>query len=138
VNEVGNLSFSDTASRLQEYPFYIGNDTGLSHLATLVAEKVLIIYGGGTFRRFFPWQTAINQHIIYKGLDCFDCNWICKHAERYCLTSIGSKDVVEFFDEIVAGIAPLERDLNSKNETYIPAWQILNAVMSVSVRPQRD
>jgi ADP-heptose:LPS heptosyltransferase len=131
---VGNLSFSDTASRLQEYPFYIGNDTGLSHLASLVAEKVLIIYGGGTFRRFFPWETAANQHVIYKGLDCFDCTWSCKHPERYCLTSIKSNDVVQFFDEIVAGTAPIERDLNSKNETYITAWQILNGGKKINIR----
>ena len=138
VNEVGNLSFSDTASRLQEYPFYIGNDTGLSHLASLVVKKVLIIYGGGTFRRFFPWETAINQHVIYKGLDCFDCTWSCKHPERYCLTSIKSNDVVQFFDEIVAGTAPVERDLNSKNETYVTAWQILEGGKNVEVRSARE
>ena len=59
------------------------------------------------------------------------------HAQLYvvyCLTSIKSNDVVQFFDEIVAGNAPLERDLNSKNETYVTAWQILEGGKKINIR----
>lgn len=122
-SHAGKLSFRETAVELRQYPYYIGGDTGLSHFATLICQNVLVILGGGTFRRFFPWPQARNQHIIFQGMDCFDCDWSCKHPERYCLTRIQPQNVVEYFKGIVNGTSESERDLNPYNERYILGWR---------------
>lgn len=122
-NHAGKLSFRETAAELRRYPFYIGGDTGLSHFATLICQNVLVIMGGGTFRRFFPWPLARNQHVLFHGMDCFDCDWSCKHPERYCLTRIEPRNVVEQLDGMVKGAQAKERDLNPVNERYPIGWR---------------
>ncbi|HQM22934.1 MAG TPA: glycosyltransferase family 9 protein [Kiritimatiellia bacterium] len=123
ANHAGKLSFRETAAELRRYPYYVGGDTGLSHFATLVSQKVLVILGGGTFRRFFPWAQAKNQHVIFNGMDCFDCDWSCKYPERYCLTRIQPRNVVEQLDGIVKGVQDRECDLNPVNERYSLGWR---------------
>jgi ADP-heptose:LPS heptosyltransferase len=98
---VGRLSWKETASSLQICDAYIGNDTGLSHIASLVNLKCLIILGGGTFRRFFPWPSADNQTVIFHGLPCFDCDWQCSFKERYCLSLIRPCDVMTAFIQMM-------------------------------------
>ncbi len=122
-NHAGKLSFRETAVELRRYPYCVGSDTGLSHFATLICQKVLVILGGGTFRRFFPWAQALNQHIIFRGMDCFDCDWSCKHPERYCLTRIEPRNVVEQLDGMVKGAQDKECDLNPVNERYPIGWR---------------
>ena len=39
----------------KNFEYYIGNDTGISHIAMLVCDKVVIHHGGGGLGRFFPW-----------------------------------------------------------------------------------
>src|SRR5207302_7440847 len=51
-NKVGRLSLRDTARLLDDCDAFVGNDSGVTHLASLVALKCLVISGGGTFRRF--------------------------------------------------------------------------------------
>ena len=122
-NCVGRLSWRQTAEGLSDCRGYIGNDTGLSHFASLILEKCLIIMGGGTFRRFFPWPAADNQYLIFHGLDCFDCTWCCKYRDRFCLSLVRPAEVEQYFAEVMRGGAPGERDLNSRNEQYQVVWK---------------
>ena len=82
---------------------YVGNDTGFSHYASLIVSKIVIIMGGGTFERFFPWPSSSNQYIIYNKLECFDCTWSCKYKERYCLKLIKPSDVFSFIEQVLIG-----------------------------------
>ena len=83
-NRVDKLTWSESAGELASLAAVISNDTGLAHLASLVSSRVIVILGGGTFGRFLPWPGATNQYVLFHGLDCFDCDWACKFAEREC------------------------------------------------------
>jgi len=122
-NRVGQLTWRQTSELLFECEGYIGNDTGLSHFASLILHKCLVVLGGGTFRRFLPWPGSDNQYVIYHGLDCFDCDWDCKYRERICLSLVRPDDVSSYFKEIVNGNAEKERDLNPVNMTYQLCWR---------------
>lgn len=122
-NQVGKLNWRKTAEVLSSCEAYIGNDTGLSHLASLVVGKCLIIMGGGTFRRFFPWPFAVNQYIIFHGLECFDCEWNCKYHDHFCMSLVRPGDVALYFHEIMSGHAKSECDLNPENVTYQLSWR---------------
>ncbi len=122
-NRIGQLSWRKTAEVLCNCEGYIGNDTGLSHFASLILEKCLIILGGGTFRRFFRWPGAKNQYLIFHGLDCFDCAWECKFQDRFCLSLVQPRNVEKYFSEVMNGEAKSECDLNTDNETYQLAWR---------------
>jgi ADP-heptose:LPS heptosyltransferase len=135
-NRVGQLSWQMTADTLSRCEGYVGNDTGLSHFASLILDKCLTILGGGTFRRFYPWPGAMNQYAIYHGLDCFDCTWECKFQDRFCLSLVQPRDVEKYFGEIMSGEADSERDLNTHNEKYPLKGFKDNNSFFVSVRPR--
>jgi ADP-heptose:LPS heptosyltransferase len=103
VNHVGQLTFTQTINILSSFQYYVGNDTGLSHLASLVVPKNMVVLGGGTFHRFFPWPKKNGQHIIFYGLECYDCDWYCKYPSRLCLELIQSKCVLKYFLKMVQG-----------------------------------
>ena len=98
TNHTGLLSLTDSIDLLGNMKVVVGNDTGLTHLATLVSDHIIIILGGGTFRRFFPWGANKRQHTIYHGLECFDCDWDCPYSQRLCLNLIRSSDLLDYFD----------------------------------------
>lgn len=100
-NLAGYLSFPQAAEELSKLKLLISNDTGFAHYATLYAQKVLVILGGGTDNRFFPWPDAKNQFIIKYSLDCYDCNWKCKHPETFCLTRISPASVASLAGKIL-------------------------------------
>lgn len=136
MNLVGQLDWHATADALQDCVAYIGNDTGLSHFASLIVKKCLIVLGGGTFRRFFPWPDNMNQHLIYHGLECFDCDWQCKFDARRCLALVTPRSVYQCFEEMVLGLRVKETNLNSMDAAYPVSWRrrSVSAQASVSGR----
>jgi ADP-heptose:LPS heptosyltransferase len=124
-NLVGRLSIRETVRVLDDCDAYIGNDTGISHLAGLVVRNCLIVAGGGTFRRFFPWPGARNQTVLYHALDCFDCEWLCKFSERYCLSLVRAGDAFAAFQRMMTAnpAAPAEINLNPMEPGYEVAWR---------------
>ena len=55
TNQAGKISLAEWEGFLRNFEYYIGNDTGISHIAMLVCDKVVIHHGGGGLGRFFPW-----------------------------------------------------------------------------------
>lgn len=100
---VGKLKWSESAAELGKVGMVIGNDTGLTHLASLISRKVIVIQGGGTFGRFFPWPGARNQYLLYRDMECFDCDWKCIFPRRYCVTSLTPTQVFSYAESIRHG-----------------------------------
>ena len=133
-NRIGHLTWRQTSELLFDCEAYIGNDTGLSHFASLILRKCLVVLGGGTYRRFIPWPETNSQHVIYHGLDCFDCLWECKFQDRFCLSLVQPGDVFDYFNEITIGKAEKERDLNPVNMTYQLCWRRMPGYRTASVK----
>lgn len=123
ANHVGKLSFAQAVEPLSYLSLLIGNDTGFTHFATLYTRQLLVVLGGGTFRRFFPWPEASNQHILYHGMECFDCDWRCRFNSRRCLDAVAPTTVIDFAERILAGGAGLTLDINPNQTAYRLAWR---------------
>jgi hypothetical protein len=122
---VGKLSLIETITAFRQLDCVVSNDTGLAHLATLCTSKVIIILGGGTFGRFFPWPRQKNQFIIHHGLNCYDCDWRCHLPEKACLDFIEPNEVLNYAKLVLSGdSAPKILDLNPKPQNYPIAWRL--------------
>ncbi len=86
-NRVGSLSLEQYPEAFSSVSCIIGNDTGLTHYASLYHSKVLVFLGGGTFRSFFPWREEGPQEIAYHEMECYDCAWICD-KQYACISSL--------------------------------------------------
>lgn len=124
-NEVGKLGFKESIQELKSLQMIIGNDTGFMHFASLYTKKCMVILGGGTFRHFFPWPSTFNQYVIYYGMSCYDCNWVCRLNERQCLIEIKAENVIDYYKLIISGNKVYEMNLNSKSDlmSYRVDWR---------------
>lgn len=73
--------------------FYFGSDTGPTHLARAVSCPSLVILGGGTFGRFFPYGDLEKCQIVNKNMPCYNCNWLCIYSQVKCINDIEVEDV---------------------------------------------
>jgi ADP-heptose:LPS heptosyltransferase len=123
-NRVGKLTLSECAGELASLAAVISNDTGLAHLASLVSPRVIVILGGGTFSRFLPWPGATNQFVLFHGLDCFDCDWVCKFAEKECHLLVRPSAVFHYFNLVLGGeVQTGLYNLNNRPTTYNLSWR---------------
>jgi ADP-heptose:LPS heptosyltransferase len=119
------LGFAKSVPHLQTLELMIGNDTGFTHFASLAARKLIIILGGGTFGRFFPWPESDRQFVVFHGLDCYDCGWQCKFPSRECMDLVSPSAVFDYAQAVLAGTAPQILNLNPRTVTCQLGWRFL-------------
>lgn len=74
---------------------FIGNDSGLTHIAYRLGKPTMILLGGGCFGKYFPYKkTNAWSKEYYVELPCFGCSWECIHSEPYCITKISKEKVL--------------------------------------------
>ncbi len=95
-------SLKYTPSIINSCRIFIGNNSGLTHIAIKLGKPTVAIIDGG----FFDWIFPINENdpknvFIYNKLDCFGCDWKCIYKEPICLTKISLKEVLNKSKELL-------------------------------------
>lgn len=80
-----------TAAILKRSAAYLGNDSGLAHLAAGLGLAGVTVYGGGTWASFAP-STPGAIGVVHP-LPCFGCGWDCAFGESLCIKAIQTADV---------------------------------------------
>lgn len=93
INLMGEIPLFELQVLICNSKLFLGNDSGLSHLAIRTKTPAIIIIGGGNFGRYFPYNDHKNRIFRYHEMDCFNCEWHCKFSTRYCLTRISVEDI---------------------------------------------
>lgn len=104
INLVGKTNLVETAKLIEGAEFILTNETFSVHMATLLKRKSICILGGGHFGRFLPYPKELENNevnflpeVIYKKMECFDCNWKCKYNDIpwRCIKNIGVDDLIK-------------------------------------------
>jgi ADP-heptose:LPS heptosyltransferase len=101
INICGETSIFVLAAVLQKALLYIGNDSGVLHIAAAVKTPTLCIMGGGHFTRFFPYTFSSTQEIVYDSeMKCKNDNWRCARNSQNgtpapCISNISLEMVKE-------------------------------------------
>jgi ADP-heptose:LPS heptosyltransferase len=98
LNFSGKTTIVEAVDIIRNCNLYLGNDSGLTHIALKFSVPIICILGGGAYNFYFPIFESENTKYIYKEIDCFNCDWYCKYQEPKCLTQIS---VEEVFDETI-------------------------------------
>jgi ADP-heptose:LPS heptosyltransferase len=96
VNTVGKLDISDVPLALAAVDLFIGNDTGITHMAALMGIPTVNIFAGTADINI--WRArGPNVITLYTPVECAPCHLgkveDCSYGLR-CLTSISEDDVV--------------------------------------------
>ena len=85
-----------TPSVINFCKLFIGNHSGLSHIALKLQKPLIAIVDGGFFNYYFPiFEDRPENIFIYHKLECFECDWNCKYHEPLCLKNITVENVLK-------------------------------------------
>jgi lipopolysaccharide heptosyltransferase II len=94
IKDLRGVSLQETMILIKNSSCFIGNDSGLAHIADAFKVPSVIIYGA-----ISPyWAGPLNKtgKIIYKNLSCQPCfNKKCKYDNYECLNKITPEEVIK-------------------------------------------
>lgn len=101
INLAGKTDILEASTFVYFSKLAIGTETSFSHIACATETDNVIILGGGHFGRFFPYSDL--SSIVVNPLDCYNCNWICKFNEPYCITQVKPELIAEAVNDRLNG-----------------------------------
>ena len=108
VNIASNLNLDEVAQLFKMSRLFIGNDSGMLHLASLIGTPVVGIFGPGHPGTTGPFLDTQKQEIVTQNYPCSPCNQHffkeCKpspHHKPYCLEDISVQSVSESVQRII-------------------------------------
>lgn len=95
INLIGKTTLNEAENIIANCMLYIGNDSGLTHVAFKLDKPIIALIGGGRWNRFFPYYHNTNNKVFLSyEMKCFGCGWLCHYEEMYCLTKINVDKIV--------------------------------------------
>ena len=102
INTAGLLKLYEVPSVISKSKLFIGNDSGLTHIALKFNIPVIAIIGGGNYGKFFPYDEENPKVVyLYDDMDCFGCEWRCIYKERLCLTNVKINTVLDNVKKLI-------------------------------------
>lgn len=71
VDFVGKCNLRETIALLKRCGLFVGNDSGIMHLAAAAGTPLVALFGPQSPVKFGPWSDRAT--VIYKGLECSPC-----------------------------------------------------------------
>ena len=105
------MGLLEVATLLEKCHFFIGNDSGMMHLASMVNTPVVGIFGPGSPLTSGPFMDSEKLEIVSKNFDCSPCRQKffkeCKPSplnKPYCLEDVSVRDVAEAVERLLKKI----------------------------------
>ncbi len=103
VNLAGKTSLREMAALLRKCRLYVGADSAGAHIACAVGLPNVVVLGGGHFGRFFPYSPLTSVAAL--PLECFGCNWACRHAKPHCVKDLAPEVLTRAIRETMSAAA---------------------------------
>lgn len=104
VDLVGKCTLRETIALLKQCVLFVGNDSGIMHLAAAAGTPVVALFGPQSPVKFGPWSRR--ARVIYKGMECSPCRQKffseCEPSARMRPACMEAISVEEVFQESVA------------------------------------
>jgi len=107
----GDMDLRDVTALLEKSHLFMGNDSGMMHLASMVNTPVVGIFGPGSPLTSGPFMDPEKVEIVSKNFECSPCRQKffkeCKpspHFKPYCLEDISVKDVADAVERLLKKI----------------------------------
>jgi ADP-heptose:LPS heptosyltransferase len=90
----------ETTGLIERSALFIGNDSGIAHIAAACGTPVIALYGPQDPRRFRPWSER--SVVLHKPVPCFPCSQtVCVIPENPCVNLITVEEVVRSAEAVL-------------------------------------
>ena len=80
-------------------------ESSSAHIACALDRPLVAVLGGGHPGLFAPWSRSARQRWLTHPLPCYGCDWQCVHPEPYCLSLIGTADLISAVHDVLARVS---------------------------------
>jgi ADP-heptose:LPS heptosyltransferase len=82
---------------------FIGNDSGIAHIAAAVNKPTVVIFGSSNINHWRPWTDTPNE-IVYEKMPCQPCpGFFCKEfGEPECIRRVSVEMVSEAIERVLS------------------------------------
>ena len=98
-----NLStLPEITSLASRAAIFIGNDSGIAHIAAAVQTPSVVIFGSSNINNWQPWTNAPHE-IVYEKLPCQPCaGYFCKEFDApKCILSVEVESVLQKIEKVL-------------------------------------
>lgn len=97
-----DLSLPEITALLSQARLFVGNDSGIAHMAAAVATPVVVIFGSSNTAHWQPWAKA-PAAIVLEEMECQPCHgYFCeKFVEPECIKRVPVPRVTASIDRVL-------------------------------------
>ena len=98
----GDIDLPETSALLSRALLFIGNDSGIAHMAAAIKVPSVVIFGSMNRDHWYPWTDAPNQ-MVFKEFHCQPCaGYICKEfGEPRCILNVRTESVFSAIERVL-------------------------------------
>lgn len=96
-----NLSLPEVVALAARARLFIGNDSGIAHIAAAVNTPCVVIFGSSNVAHWRPWTTNQSE-VVSEELPCQPCHgYFCSEFDKpQCILSVSVERVVAAIDRV--------------------------------------
>jgi len=97
-----DLTLPEITALASRTKIFIGNDSGVAHIAAAVQTPSVVIFGSSNINHWRPWTDAPNE-IVYEKMPCQPCaGYFCKEfGEPECIKRVSVESVIEAINRVL-------------------------------------
>jgi len=101
IHLLRDMDLAQLAALLRRCDLYLGNDSGVSHLASALGVKTVALFGPTDPRRWAPWGRTTT--VITQKVKCSPCSaqQVKSCAHRKCLTTLRPTHVIHKLEDLL-------------------------------------
>jgi lipopolysaccharide heptosyltransferase II len=102
-----DLSLPEVTSLAARAKLFVGNDSGIAHIAAAAGAPCVVIFGSSNRNHWRPWTTQANE-IVFEELPCQPCHgYFCAEFEKpECILRVPVERVIAAVDRILNNPSP--------------------------------
>jgi heptosyltransferase-2/heptosyltransferase-3 len=102
VTAFTDLSLPEITALLARARLFIGNDSGIAHIAAAVETPAVVIFGSSNTAHWRPWAKAAAE-VVLEEMDCQPCHgYYCeKFAEPECIKRVPLERVIAATERVL-------------------------------------
>ncbi len=102
IADFDDLTLPEIAALASRAALFVGNDSGIAHIAAAVGTPSVVIFGSSNTKVWHPWTDAPHE-IVYEKFACQPCaGYFCREFdEPKCILSVKTESVTEAIENIL-------------------------------------
>lgn len=103
IRTFDDLSLPEITALASKARIFVGNDSGIAHIAAAVATPTVVIFGSSNRDHWRPWTDAPNE-IVYEEFACQPCpGYRCDvYGEPKCILGVNPDTVISAIGRLLS------------------------------------